>query len=74
MTRLPTLHVRKVVAALKQAGFIENKQRGSHLYLWHPRKKVNTTVPIHAQDLSRQLLRRILAQAGLSEEEFRALL
>ncbi len=74
MTRLPTLHVRKIVAALKRAGFEEKYFRGSHLYLHHTVKDVETCVPMHAGDLGRKLLRAIIEQAGLTEEEFRKLL
>lgn len=74
MTRLPTLNARKVIRALKQAGFVENGQRGSHRYLWHPQKRLETCVPVHGADLKRSLVRAILAQAGLTEEEFLKLL
>lgn len=74
MTRLPTLSPKKVIAALKQAGFQEDMQHGSHLYFWHPVRHATTCVPIHRGDLSRQLVRKILNQAGLSEDEFRKLL
>ena len=74
MSRLPTAKPTEVVAALKQAGFLEHHQRGSHLYLWHPSKRRMTTVPMHPGDLHRGLLKRILTQASLTEDEFRALL
>ncbi len=74
MSRLPTINARKVVATLKEAGFVEDGQRGSHLYLWHEEKKLLTTVPIHGGDIKRSLLKQIIRQAGLSEEEFRKLL
>lgn len=74
MTRLPTLSAKKVIAALKRAGFEEDMQRGSHLYLWHPELKITTCVPIHTRDLKRSLVRKILNQARLSENEFRRLL
>jgi predicted RNA binding protein YcfA (HicA-like mRNA interferase family) len=74
VTRLPTATPRKVVAALKRAGFIEHHQKGSHLYLWHPSQKRMTTVPIHPGDLHRGVLRSILLQTGLSEQQFHDLL
>jgi predicted RNA binding protein YcfA (HicA-like mRNA interferase family) len=74
MIRLPTLNARKVIQALKAAGFEENGQKGSHLYLWHPLKRLETCVPIHGTDLKRSLLKAILQQVHLSEEEFRKLL
>lgn len=74
MSRLPTPRSREVVSALKRAGFIEHHQRGSHLYLWHPTRRVMTSVPMHSGDLHRGLFKAILKQAGLSEEGFRELL
>lgn len=70
MIRLPMLNARKVIQALKRAGFEEVKQRGSHLYLWHPEKRRETCVPVHGKDLRRDLVRAILRQAGLTEEDF----
>lgn len=74
MTRLPMLSARKVIKALTRAGFVEDGQKGSHCYLWHPGKRTTTCVPIHGGDLKRGLVRSILSQAGLTEDEFEALL
>jgi len=59
---------------LKHAGFVEDGQRGSHLYLWNEEKKLVTSVPIHSRDVKRSLLKQIIRQADLTEEEFRKLL
>ncbi len=72
--RLPTVTAKQVVAALKRAGFTEINQKGSHLYLWHDARKSLTGVPMHPGDLGRGLVKKILKQAGLTEEEFRSLL
>jgi predicted RNA binding protein YcfA (HicA-like mRNA interferase family) len=75
MTRLPTLNARKVIQALKRAGFEEVRQhRSSHLFLANKAKNLETCVPIHGGDLGRSLVRAIIQQAGLTEEEFRNLL
>ena len=74
MSRLPNLNARKVVAALKHAGFVEDGQRGSHLYFWHEQKRLTTSVPIHGGDLKRGLMKKIIQQSGLTEEQFRKLL
>jgi predicted RNA binding protein YcfA (HicA-like mRNA interferase family) len=70
MSRLPALKPREVVSALKRAGFIEQHQRGSHLFLWNPVSRKVTSVPIHSKDLKRPTLKGIIKQAGLSEDEF----
>lgn len=75
MTRLPMVNARKVIAALKRAGFEEVRQRGGHLYLWHSTRQLQTCVPTHGgDDLGRSLVRAILQQARLSEDEFREML
>jgi predicted RNA binding protein YcfA (HicA-like mRNA interferase family) len=72
--RLPTVTAKQIVAALKKAGFNEVNQKGSHLYLWHTGRKLLTGVPIHPGDVGRGLVKRILKQAGLTEDEFREFL
>lgn len=72
--RLPTLNPREMIAALKRAGFVEQHQKGSHLYLWRAHDERITSVPVHPGTLGRGLVRQILSQVGLSEEEFRKLL
>jgi predicted RNA binding protein YcfA (HicA-like mRNA interferase family) len=74
MSRLPTLTAKQIVAALKQAGFQEQRQSGSHLQLWHPTKRLLTTVPIHPGDIKRSLVKAILKQTRLTEAAFRKLL
>jgi len=50
-------------------------QRGSHRYYVSPRTgKIATTVPVHPGDIKRPLLKKIIQDAGLTEEEFRKLL
>ena len=43
MAKLPSLTARKVVRALKRAGFVEDRQRGSHLMLIHPETKATNS-------------------------------
>jgi len=74
MSRLPNLTAKELVQALKRAGFVEDGQRGSHLYLWNVEKKLLTTVPMHSGDIKRSLMKRIIKQAGLTEGQFRNLL
>jgi predicted RNA binding protein YcfA (HicA-like mRNA interferase family) len=74
MSRLPALTARQVVQALRRAGFVADRQRGSHLFLFHEGRRQSTVVPMHGGDLKRGLLKGIIKQAGLTEEEFRELL
>jgi predicted RNA binding protein YcfA (HicA-like mRNA interferase family) len=75
MSELPGLSARKVVRALKRAGFVEDRQKGSHLILFHPETQARTVIPIHAaKTIKKPLLRAILRDANLSVKDFVALL
>lgn len=74
MTRLPTLHSRKIIQALEQGGFVFDRQTGSHFILRHPISHRTTCVPKHGKDVKRSLMKEILQQAGLTEEQFQKLL
>jgi predicted RNA binding protein YcfA (HicA-like mRNA interferase family) len=74
MIRLPTASAHDVLNALTRAGFEITNRRGSHVRLVHRTTRLKTVVPIHPGDLSRPLMKKILKQCGLSEDEFRALL
>jgi predicted RNA binding protein YcfA (HicA-like mRNA interferase family) len=73
--RLPSCTARDVDRALKRGGFTVAHQKGSHRYYASPRTgKIVTAVPIHPGDIKRPLLKKIIQDAGLTEDEFRALL
>lgn len=59
-----------VVAALKKAGFVEKRQKGSHLILWHERNRRTTVVALHGWAMPKPIVKEILKQAGLTEAEF----
>lgn len=68
----PVLRPKKLVAALKRAGFYEVRQSGSHLQL--KRGNLLVTVPIHPGDVAPSVLQSILRQARLSADGLRKLL
>ena len=74
--RLPALDGRRVVRALTRAGFATDRIIGSHHVMVFPGHLTRTvTVPVHSsRDLKPGTLRSIIKQAGLSLEEFKALL
>jgi predicted RNA binding protein YcfA (HicA-like mRNA interferase family) len=74
--RLPALRAREVVRALERAGFAVSRISGSHCRLIHTGNSARkVTVPLHGSaDIKRGTLRAIIAQAGLTVEEFIALL
>jgi predicted RNA binding protein YcfA (HicA-like mRNA interferase family) len=73
--KLPVLTAKEFVRALLKAGFYVHHQTGSHARLLHTTKpEARVTVPIHSRDIPPSLLKRILRQASLSEEEFAELI
>jgi predicted RNA binding protein YcfA (HicA-like mRNA interferase family) len=73
--KLPVLKAREVVRALERAGFYVHHQTGSHARLFHRAKPdLRVTVPVHSKDVPPWLLKRILKQAGLAEEQFAKLI
>jgi predicted RNA binding protein YcfA (HicA-like mRNA interferase family) len=71
MSRLPQVTARELVRFLKSQGFVEDRQSGSHLTLWHPERNVSVTVPVHTGcDIGRGLAVRILKDAGFSVEQY----
>ena len=71
--RLPGLTAKEIVKALLKAGFISQRQKGSHLPLRHPETKHTTVVTMHSGEVPRVFLKTILKQARISEDEFRTL-
>jgi predicted RNA binding protein YcfA (HicA-like mRNA interferase family) len=63
---------REVLAKLLRAGFVEVRQSGSHKILRHPDGR-QTYVAMHPGTLPPGTFRKILKQAALSEDDFRAL-
>jgi predicted RNA binding protein YcfA (HicA-like mRNA interferase family) len=56
MSRLPQVTARELVQFLKAHGFVDDRQTGCHLTLWHPERNVSVTVPVHTGcDLGRGL-------------------
>ena len=75
MSRLPTVSTRQVLRALHNAGFVEIAAVGGHRQLRRPEGGPRVTVPVHGgQDVPPGTLRSILRQAGLTVEQFQALL
>ena len=72
MSRLPILSGRAIVKALAKVGYVEVRQRGSHIRLACAAKK-SITVPDH-KVVGRGLLKKILRDTELSADEFVKLL
>lgn len=73
MSRLPVVSGRQCVKALTKAGFVVARQRGSHIVLYRDEPPAQITVPDH-RELDRGTLRSIIRQAGMTVDEFVALI
>jgi predicted RNA binding protein YcfA (HicA-like mRNA interferase family) len=67
LSKLPLLSWREVVKALTKVGFQVARQKGSHLILI--KNEYVVPVPKH-EEIKRGLLMEIIAEAGLTKEEF----
>src|SRR5579859_1106238 len=67
MPKLPSVSGERVVRALKRAGFVELRQKGSHVSLEKrtPDRIFKTVVPMHGE-LAKGTLSDILKQSGLT--------
>jgi len=68
---MPQVIARQLVRFLKAQGFVEDRQSGAHLTLWHEAGKIAVTVPMHTgADLGPGLAVRILKDAGFTVDEY----
>ena len=71
MTRMPQVTAQELVRFLRAQGFVDDRQSGSHVTLWHAGRHVAVTVPIHTGcDVGRGLATRILRDAGFDVEDY----
>ena len=75
MPKLPSVSGERLVRALKRAGFVELRQKGSHVSLERRfgEQVFRTVVPIHSE-LAKGTLSDILKQCGLKVDELIELL
>ena len=73
MARLPVVSGTDAVKAFQRAGWRVDRQRGSHVVLLRAGSVVSLSVPQHPE-LAPGTLRALIRAAGMSVEEFAALL
>ena len=74
MTRLPSVSGADAIRAFGRVGYVEDRQRGSHVILRHsdpPHRRL--VVPKH-KSLAKGTLRALIRESGLTIDEFVALL
>jgi predicted RNA binding protein YcfA (HicA-like mRNA interferase family) len=72
--RLPGVRAKELMRVLEKAGFDVIRQKGSHVTLHNPDSDKTTLIPMHPGEFPRWLLKKIIKDAGLSEDEFRSYL
>ena len=73
--KLPRVDCQDLIRALKRAGFVEERQRGSHLHLRRVANHKRVTVPIHkGRMVPIGTLSAILRDADIDVDDFRKLL
>ena len=69
--KLANLKPREVVRALQRAGWTIHETSGSHVQMKHPDKPGRLTVPFHEHfDLPKHIVKSIIRQAGLTNQQF----
>lgn len=69
MPKLVAIKPQKLTKILLTLGFTKRDAEGSHVFFRH-RDGRTTVIPIHAKEISKGLLRKILNDIQLSTEEY----
>jgi len=73
--KTPVVTGPELVRALKKAGFIERRQKGSHLHMFRDSDKRRVTIPVHARrNIPIGTLKAILKDADVSTDQMLELL
>lgn len=67
---MASFKTREVIKILGKLGFIQKRQTGSHLIMYHPKLRQIIPVPMHTKELKKGLVRGIIKQAQSTEKEF----
>lgn len=73
MARLPVISGAKAVRAFEAVGWRKDRQRGSHVVMLKSGRNVSLSIPQH-RELAPGTLRALIRLAGMTVEEFVALL
>ena len=69
MPALPVVSGQRAVRAFEKAGWVKDRQRGSHVILIKPGHAASLSVPQH-RELAPGTLRALIRAAGMSVDEF----
>ncbi|MEQ1946684.1 MAG: type II toxin-antitoxin system HicA family toxin [Bryobacteraceae bacterium] len=66
---LPAVSGEEAVRAFRKAGWIEDRQRGSHVILIKAGQPVSLSIPLH-REIAPGTLRALIRNAAMTVEEF----
>ena len=70
MPKIPSFKPKELIKKFEKMGYIVDRQKGSHVILYHPTQYKRLTIPLHVKDMPKGTLLSIIKQAGLTKEEF----
>ena len=70
MSKVPSFKPRDLIKKFAKAGYVVDRQKGSHVILYHPTQSKRLTIPQHIRELPKGTLLSIIKQAGLTRNEF----
>jgi len=73
MASLPSVSGERAVKAYQRAGWVKDRQHGSHVILIKPGHPASLSVPLH-RELAPGTLRALIRASGMSVDQFVALL
>ncbi len=74
MSALPRVSGREVVKVLRKVGYERDRRRGSHIVLRQTALPHRRLTVLDHKEVAKGTLRAIIRQAGLTVDEFKALL
>ncbi|MDP2684509.1 MAG: type II toxin-antitoxin system HicA family toxin [bacterium] len=70
MSKIPSFKPIKLIRKFERMGYTKDRQKGSHIILYHHSLKRRIVIPMHIKDIPRGTLLSIIKQSGLTKEEF----
>ena len=71
MPKLPSIKPKDLIKKFQNFGYEKDRQRGSHVILYHREWKKRIVIPLHVRDLPTGTLHAIIKQSGVAKSEFK---
>lgn len=70
MDKITPLPAKKVIKALEKIGFLQIRQKGSHLLMRHSDGRTAIVPVHHGEDVGKGLIRKIISDTKIKREEW----